>query len=337
MGLLDIGRRERGPNGTDAPGADGGGETLRVFVTGATGYIGRAIVRELVEAGHEVAGLTRWAEKTLRLDRLGARAVVGDIRDSLSFRKVAAEYDVLIHLASDPSDDRPAADRAAVQALLWAARQREDRPKDAPPRSVIYTSGCWVLGDTGDAPAGEDASTAGSPELVAWRPPHEQQVLDANDDEVAAAVIRPGMVYGGRGGLIGSFFASADEEGEARYVGGGANRWSPVYRGSVARLYRMVAERRARGVYHCTEDDAVPVAELARAASEAAGAGGAVRSVPVEQARERMGAVADALVLDQVVVSPRAHELGWRHEHPPFVESAADLYREWREAGATNG
>lgn len=304
---------------------------LRVFVTGATGYLGSAIVRELAAAGHEVTGLVRWAEQTLEVKELGGRAVVGDLKSSDTYRKIAAAHDVLIHAAADAAA-KDTADRAAIDSLLWAARQHE-REKEEPPRCVIYTSGCFSLGDTGDAGADEESSTDGAPELVAWRSAHERLVLEAASEDVATAVVRPGMLYGGGRGLIGEFFATAEREGAAVVVGEGSNRWSPAYVGDVARLYRLIAERRARGIFHATEGVGTPVIELARAASRAAGRDGAVRTVPVEEARARLGALADALTLDQVVRSTRSErELGWRHEHPRFVESAESAYQEWRAA-----
>lgn len=325
MKLFNIqGLRKKKP----IPGVD---RPLRVFVTGATGYLGSAVVREFARAGHEVTGMTRWAENTLDVKDLGARAVVGDVKSSDTFRRVAAKHDVLIHLASEASADAQVADKGAIEALLWAAKQYE-REKEEPPRIVIYTSGVFVLGDTGDTPADETASTDYPAEVVAWRPAHEKRVLDAASEDVATAVIRPGIVYGGGKGLISAFFESAVLEGAARFVGDGTNRWSPVHVGDVARLYRMVAEERAGGIFHCTEERAVPVAELARAASAAAGRGGKVHAVPLEEARATMGPFADALALDQVVVSPRAKELGWAPEHPPFMESAGEVFREWEEA-----
>ncbi|MFW6079110.1 MAG: NAD-dependent epimerase/dehydratase family protein [Gemmatimonadota bacterium] len=333
MTLFGIGRRSGDDGGT---GGDGHDRALRVFVTGATGYIGRGVVRELADAGHEVAGLTRWAEQTLALKRVGARAVVGDVRDPATYYRVAAEYDALVHLAAGGAtvEEKATTDRAAIDALLHVAgRDVEEREKKGrPPRVVIYTSGCFVLGETrGEKPADEDSPTDHPPGIVAWRPDHERRILDAARPGIATAIIRPGMVYGGRGGVIGRFFRTAVEDGRAAYVGDGANRWSPVYRGDVARLYRMVAERAARGIFHCAEPRAVPVAELARSAAEAAGRDGATRSIPLDRARERMGGLADALVMDQAMAARRSHALGWRHEHPPFVESAVDVFREWEE------
>lgn len=299
---------------------------MKIFVTGATGYIGSAIVAELAESGHEVMGLTRSAEKSSYLEELGARAVVGDLRDASSYGREAETADALVHVAAEDSEARSEVDREAVDALLAAA---ESRPSSARASVFVYTSGCFVLGETGDEPANEDASTGGAPEYVAWRVGHEDRVLRAATPELATAVVRPGMVYGGGDGAFAGFFATAERDGAAELVGDGTNRWSPVSRGDVARLYRMLVERQARGIFHCAEP-AERVERLAMAASHAAGAGGETRRVRVEDARERMGAFADALTMDQVVGCARAREFGWAPEHPPFVESAGEVYEEWR-------
>lgn len=304
--------------------------TLRVFVTGATGYVGSAIVRELARAGHEVSGLTRWADKTVYVKELGARPVVGDMREAESYRDVAVDHDVLIHAAVEESERRAQADRAAIEGLLDATRVILDHDDDAR-RAFIYTSGCFVLGDTGGSPAAEDAGTANAPSYVSWRPPHEELVLRAASERLATAVIRPGMVYGGHGGLIGDFFATAEKTGAAEFVGDGTNHWSPVYRGDVARLYRLVAETAARGVFHCSEGAGTRVGDLAVAASRATPAAGKTKRIRLEQARKTEGeAFAEALVMDQVMVSPRSEALGWTHQHPRFVESAASVYEEWK-------
>lgn len=295
---------------------------MRIFVTGATGYIGSAVVRELVDGEHHVTGLTRLAEKASYLRSMGVEPVVGDLRDVDSYRDAVMTSDALIHLAAEDSEARPSVDRAAVDALLEGAAA-------GAARIVVYTSGCFVLGETGDEPAHEDASTAGAPELVAWRPAQEERVLEAATTDLATSVIRPGMVYGGKDGAFAAFFASAEQEGAARFVGDGANRWSPVYRGDVARLYRMVVEKGARGIFHCAEP-AKLVGELAMAASRAAGAGGATERIRVEEARREMGEFADALTMDQVLGCGRAHQLGWEPAHPPFMESADAVYREWK-------
>lgn len=301
---------------------------MRVFITGASGYIGSAVARELVRAGHEVTGLHHREESADIVRAAGATPVRGDIADPATYAEVAAGHDVLIHLAADYEDQMPA-DAAAVDTLIEAARSHMIR--DA---HLIYTSGCWVLGDTGGSPADEDYPVERPAEIVAWRPAHEERVLGmpGEGSDLTATVIRPGMVYGGVAGLVTPMFASAAEENAARFVGDGRNHWSMVHRNDLATLYLRVVEERASGIFHGVDGSPIRVVDVARAASEAAGAGGETRIVPVEEARASLGPVADAILLDQTLVTHRAEEVGWSPAYPSFVAGAGAAWREYRLA-----
>jgi len=296
---------------------------MRVFVTGANGYLGNAIARELADAGHDVLGLARTPEKARRVTAAGARAVLGDATEPAPWLERAAACDALVHCIAPGGPEPARTDRAALDALLSVARA-------GGVHALLYTSGVWSLGATGDVPAGEDAPTDRPAAASAWRVPHEQLVLDAAGDGLATAVIRPGMIWGGRGGLLDAFFASAVERGAAEFVGPGTNRWSCVHLRDVARLYRTIAERRAGGIFHAVDGSAIPVRRLAEAASHAAGRAGAVRSIPLDTARADLGLAADALALDQVVIAPRSVLLGWAPSYEPFPERAPEAFQEWQ-------
>lgn len=298
---------------------------MNIFVTGATGYIGHAVVAELAGAGHGVTGLVRSDEKAEQVRRLGARALVGDIARPDTYRDQAAAHDALVHTAFDIGPGAVAADRTAIETLIAAARAGSAR-------SLVYTSGIWVLGATGDAPAFEDAPTDHPAALVTWRVEHERLALEAGDDRLATVVVRPGIVYGGRGGLLGAHFESAEKEGAATYVGDGANRVPMIHVEDLARLYRLIVERHAAGVFHAVDGHGPLLAQVAEAASRAAGRGGATRSIPLAEARKTLGPFADALALDQLVQSRRAVELGWRPQHPSFLGGADQAYRDWKSA-----
>jgi nucleoside-diphosphate-sugar epimerase len=295
---------------------------MNVFVTGATGYVGSAVVRALVGRGHRVTGLSRSPEKDAALKALGGEPLRGALLDLPRLEQALAACDALVHAAMDYGLG-PAADRAAVEALLEAARSARA------PRVVVYTSGVWVLGETA-TPAGEDASVARPAAAVAWRPAHEKLVLDAAGGDLATAVVRPGIVWGERRGLVSGFLETATQEGAAAVVGSGQNRWPLAHREDLAELYRLVVERRARGVYHGVDGSAPRVADIARALAEAAGKKGATRSIPVEEARKTMGPMADALAMDQVVVAPRSAELGWKPARPAFPGAAGAAFAEWK-------
>ncbi len=295
---------------------------MKVFVTGATGYVGSAVVQALVKHGHAVSGLSRSPEKDARVRELGAEPVRGKLGALAKVGDALRGFDAWIHAGIDYALGPPA-DREAVEALLAAAGQ-------AGPASVVYTSGVWVLGETHDR-ADESSAVEHPPAAVAWRPAHERLVLDAATPSLATAVIRPGMVYGGRGGgLVSPWFEQAGAGGP-QVVGSGENHWVFVHREDLGELYRLVVEKRARGVFHGVDGSPLTVKNAASAASSAVG-GGAVRVVPLEEARKQTGPMADAMAMDQQVGTARAPEVGWKPRHRSFTASAGEAAREWKGA-----
>jgi nucleoside-diphosphate-sugar epimerase len=283
---------------------------MPVFVTGATGYIGTSVVRELRARTHAVRGLARSDAAEKKLRDLGVEPVRGDLRDLDLLRREAAHADAIVHCAQEPSDEGVPVERRALEAMLDLLR---------PSRAFVYTSGFWVYGSRGDATIAEDAPLAPL-DLVAWRPAHEQLVL-AQEGRLRPIVIRPGIVYGDGGGIPGSFVTSA-AAGDLRVVGDGANRWSTVRHDALAELYGAVVDQRsARGVYNAARGAPVPYLEIAHAASRAAGGDGRVAFVTLSEARAQMGAFADALACDlQIDSSKAARELGWEPHRPTLLE-----------------
>jgi len=305
---------------------------MRIFLTGATGYIGSSVVDALVRAGHDVTALVRDNEKARRVSARGAHPVIGNLTDPESYRGAADAQDGYVHAAFDYVSGRgPAVERAALETILAAAK----RPRTAGStndrrRFVIYTSGTWILGRTPD-PAAEDAAV--SPiALASFRPDHERLVLDAAGARLRTAVIRPGVVYGGGDGMIGDIFKAA-ANGLVRVVGDGNNRWPLVYDRDLADLYARVAARDdAAGVYHANDEGDERVNDIVAAVAGHLPVRPDVRHVPIEEARAKMGAYADALALDQVVRSPRARALGWTPSLHSVTGNAARLLHEWRGA-----
>ncbi len=296
---------------------------MKIFITGATGYIGSAIVNAFLKSGHQVTGLVRSAEKEAILRKAGAKAVIGNLRAASTYEEAACECDVLIHTGFEMAADGHEVDRQAVNTLL-AAAGKTNRTK-----LFIYTSGVMVLGNTENKTANEDASTENAAAAVAWRPPHEQLVLKAANKMLVTAVVRPGMVYGGKRGIISQYFHSAQEKGAVAYIGDGENRWPLVHVDDLAQLYLLIAQKRKGGIFHGVDGGAVKVKELARAVSEVAGKAGAVQSIPLEEARKQMGPFADAMCLDQLVGCKHAQELGWKCEKPAFPENIRLAWKEW--------
>jgi nucleoside-diphosphate-sugar epimerase len=290
---------------------------MRVFITGGTGYIGSAVVRALRESGHDVSGLARSDVAARKLEALGAQPVRGDLHDLDVLAAAAREADGTIHVAYTNDANAPAADVAATESLLAALRGSA--------RPLIYTSGVWVLGDTHGSLADEDWPLDPNP-LVVHRVSLEQQVLSGAARGIRTSVLRPGMVYGRRAGYVSEMVTSAREKKPIEIVGDGRNHWTTVHVDDLAALYVLALERAPSGtLLLATNEGGVSVGELARAAVEGAATRVPVVTVPIDEARETLGASADAMAADQLATSRRARTLlGWRPISPPAVDVLKD-------------
>lgn len=303
---------------------------MRIFLTGATGYIGAAVLDALIRAGHDVTALVRNTEKARKVAKRGAHPVIGDLAEPESFRAAADAQDGYVHTAFDSrSRQGPAIDRLVLDMLLAAAKRPRTAGAATPAkRFIIYTSGVWVLGNRPE-PAAED-SPVNPIGLVSWRPQHEQLVLDSANDSLRAVVVRPGLVYGGGDGIVSDMFKSA-ANGLVRVIGDGNNHWPLVYDRDLADLYARLAGREdAAGVYHANDEGDERVNDIVNAIKPYLPVKPDVRHVPIEEAHKKMGAVAEALALDQVVRSPRARALGWSPTLHSVAGNAARLLEEWR-------
>jgi nucleoside-diphosphate-sugar epimerase len=298
---------------------------MRVFITGATGYIGQAAAAALARAGHQVSGLVRSESKASQLEALEVTPVFGSMADPESFRRVAEASEALVHCAAEMSASHWALDRRTVDALLSAARSA------GRPRLVVYTSGVWLYGDTSGSLV-DETSPLKPPAMVAQRVEIEEEVLAANGNVLRTVVLRPGCVYGGRGGLTASWFDSAVREGAARIVGDGSFRWAMVHLEDLAEAYLRAVEWPLGGeVFNVTDRSRFTVRECAEAASRAAGAEGRVVVTPADEARQAMGGLAECLMLGQHVDSRKAvRMLRWQPRHGGFVDGADACFRAWK-------
>jgi nucleoside-diphosphate-sugar epimerase len=277
---------------------------MKVLITGATGLIGGAVARRFASAGHEVVALARSDASAVRLAGEGFTVVRGDLADAAAVAKAARIVDAVVHAASPGDQNSAAFDEAATRAIIAALRGTAKR--------FIYTSGCLLYGETGDTPATED-SPLYPIDLVRYRQPLEAEVLAAAADGVHSIVIRPAWVYGDHGGTAMMMYADAKEHGVARHVGDGLNRWNSVHADDLADLYLLALEKApAASIFNGAHGAAVSLVEVARAASEGAGAKGRVAEWPLDEARQTLWGFADAIACDQVISGELACvELGW--------------------------
>src|SRR3954469_12135686 len=292
---------------------------MRIFLTGATGYIGAAVLDALVRGGHDVTALVRNNEKARRVAKRGAHPVIGHLEEPDSFGGSIDAQDGYVHAAYDTRSGRgPAIEQAALEVLIAAARRPRTSGGPGPDkRFIIYTSGVWVLGKTPE-PAAEDAPI--NPiALSSFRPAHEKMVLDAAGEHLRTIVVRPGVVYGGGNGMVGEIFKAASN-GLVRVVGDGNNHWPLIYDRDLGELYaRLAAREDAGGVYHANDKGDEQVNDIVDAIKPYLPLKPDVRHVPIEEASKKMGTYAEALALYQVVRWSRARAPGGWPGHRRFI------------------
>lgn len=287
---------------------------MKIFLTGATGYLGGAIAREITAAGHSVTGLARSPNSTRKLQTARVEPYSGSLADAGSLVAGAQSAGAVIHAALDEAAKAPhEVDIEAVGSFLRALAGTG--------KAFVYTSGLTVLGDTGGMMADEDTPPNPIP-FSAWRPAVENMVLATAGRQVRSIVIRPGWVYGHGGGAVRLLVEGARQDGIARPAGNGRNHWPVVHLDDIARLYVLAVEQAPAGtMLHAVGTPAAPVADIAAAASRAAGGQGWVQPQPLAEARQQLGLRADALALDQHVSAGRAQRLlGWIPDSPSLLE-----------------
>jgi nucleoside-diphosphate-sugar epimerase len=295
---------------------------VKIFVTGATGYVGGAVARAFRAAGHEVRGAARDAARARGLAARGIEPVAGTMDEPRAFVEEARACDVVVHAAFASGPAAFERDRKAVEALLGAAAGGGRQPV------FLYTSGCWVYGDTGGRIA-DETSAVNPPAYAALRPGIERRVLEARG--VRGIVMRPGCLYGGPGGLTAAWFDGA-LRGTPEVVGDESARWAMIHEDDVADAYVRAAESGSAGeIFNVSDGSEDSQADMVRSAALAAGCSGEIRRVPVPEAIRSLGAYAECLGYDQrLSASKAARMLGWAPRHTGFIAEAADCFAAWK-------
>jgi nucleoside-diphosphate-sugar epimerase len=290
---------------------------MRIFLTGATGFIGSALVPELISSGHQVLGLTRSDAGAQSLLAAGAEAHRGDLEDLESLRRGAAESDGVIHTAFNHDFSRFVAncemDRRVIEALGSALRG-SDRP-------LIITSGTGI----GSAVPGKLAVEDNVPDPRDPNPRVASELAGASmlESGVNVSVVRLPQVHNQfKQGLITPAIALARAKGVSAYLGDGLNRWPAVHVLDTARLYRLALEKQAAGVrYNAVAEEGIPMRDMAEVIGR--GLKVPVASMSGQEAASHFGWLAAFVGRDVPASSAQTQQrLGW---HPTGPGLIADL------------
>ena len=292
---------------------------MRVFLTGATGFIGSRIVPQLLQSGHQVLGLTRSKAGAAALRDQGAEAHLGSLEEPASLARGAAMADAVIHTAFDHDFSNFVAncekDRRVIQAM-GDALAGSDRP-------LIITSGTGLGSNGPGRLATEDVFDVDHPNP---RRISELTGAELAQKGVSVAAVRLPQVHDTvKQGLVTYLVTIARARGVSAYVGDGANRWPAAHVTDVARLYRLALERHETGArWHAVDEEGISAREIAEALG--AGLGLPVVSLTPEEAAEHFGMLAMFVALDMSASSALTRErLDWHPTGPGLIEDLRDM------------
>jgi nucleoside-diphosphate-sugar epimerase len=293
---------------------------MRIFITGASGHIGSAVVPELLNGHHQVVGLARSDAAAAAITGWGAEVRRGDLEDLDGLRAAAAEADGVIHLAFRHELMRAGDLERAAEADLAAIRALSE-PLIGTGKPLVGTSGTLMLTQLGlDRKATEEDSLPGG-----YRVDAENMVVALADHGVRASVVRlppTNHSHLDTHGFISVIIESARQAGRSAYVGDGANRWPAVHTLDTAALYRLAVESAPGGSrLHSVGDEGVTFRQIAETVGRQLGL--PTESIAAEQAPEHFGFLAPFVTLDNPTSSAITQRLlGWRPTHPGLI---ADL------------
>jgi len=304
---------------------------MKIFVTGASGYIGHTVARAVRAKGHRVYGLVRRQEDAdlLSLDEI--TPLLGDLEYPESYQRILDEVEVAVHCAFDSSGQGIEQDAQTIDTIINVFS------KSSLPKIFVYTSGVWVYGSKGSEIV-DETSPLDPLDIVKWRPTHEEKVLKANSAQLKTVVLRPGNVFGNVGGFTNFFFTSI-ENGTVSIVGEGNNRWPMVHVQDLAHAYVSVVEKElSHVILNVTDDSSATVREMAEAVAKAAEMSGRVKEMSTEEAEQHFGPLVPALKFDLKVDNSRIKRLiGWHIHHAPFINEVEIYYQAWKTTQQEQG
>ncbi len=291
---------------------------MKVFITGASGYIGGSLAAHLLAAGHAVSGLARTADSAAALERVGVVPVRGTLEDADILAAAARDADAVI-------DSANAAHRGAAEAMLAALAGSG--------KAFVHTSGSSIVGTRAGGELrpeifDEDTPFTPSPARAA-RVALDNDIRAAASNGVRSVVIAPSLIYGRGHGLnphsmqVPWLIALAEKSGVARHIGPGENRWANVHIDDLVTLYALALEKAPAGGFYFAENGENSMREICEAISRMLGLGGRTQAMTADEAAAEWGegAANDTMGSNSRVRAKRARaELGWRPQAVSLIE-----------------
>lgn len=300
---------------------------MKVFVTGATGFVGKSVVKALRQRNHEVVALVRDVNRGRALEQLGATLTVGEMLQPDTYAKVVPTVDVVIHTAQYGIQGRftrkkyqqiEHADTLMTETLARACLEHG--------KKFIYTSGCFNYGDCGDQWITEQTPFNPSPLGVAHAKMVTMLLSLYQNEHLRVIIISPGFVYG-PGGLFKQSFYDTFQKGQLRVFGDGKNYWTAVHVDDLAAAYALAAESEAYGeTYGIVDDQPLHLRELVDTFTDAMGKK-RVGSMPPWLLKLIIGGpLVDSLVTSFRIKNDKAKkELGWQPRYKTFKDGIPDV------------
>lgn len=301
---------------------------MDIFMTNATGYVGRAVALHLAGRGHRIAALARSPASAVEVARIGMRPVLGELGEPAVYADEVRAAQAVIHTAFEyraDGSENSELDIAATHALLAAARSGK-------PRQFIYTSNGYLPHVSGEHLI--DAAGLEGPARLGrgWRLGVEREVAAAGHANFNTAVLRLGLVYGGRGGgSITSLFEAASRTNVLPYLASARrNRWSLIHLDDLASLYGVILEKGAQGVFHAVDDHPITVESAFEAVAACCGV------AAMQDSESQVRAVLDPHTVDIMQRDVALHASasigsGWSPRFGHLTAGLASAYADWRQ------
>jgi nucleoside-diphosphate-sugar epimerase len=298
---------------------------MKICVTGGTGYVGKYLSLYLKNNGHDTSVVVRSKKSEDIAKELGLKFISGDLNNLDDLIPKLKSFDAVIHCAFDYTIDFKKSvdlDRIFLNSLL-----NQDNLKL---KHFIYTSSAYALHNDKNEIYDESIDISLLPYSDKWIFRHEKIVNDACSDKLKTSVIRAGMVYGGFGGSMDSFFDEAHRTRKLFMPGDGNNFWSFIHVNDLARMYALILQNNSTGIFHGIDSKPLKVIDVFNAINSTCTNQSEIIGLSGETAINKYGLYYNTYLSDIRVISRRKSEINWVLEKTDFITSIQTVFDEWK-------